>query len=261
MLTHDLETEINKRIKNNNPWTEPELMKHLAYVGDTLAHMQSRNYSHRDIKPQNLLVDDNGVLKIADFGNAREFAYGDLTIAGTPAYLSPQLKKGYLGYTYGTNSGVYAYNPYKADVYSLGLTFLYMATMRTILDCDTADKAINRASELPFPYLRRYLVYMLQEFEESRPDFLKLRDFFIEGNYLRNLDQIIKENYDLFKNSPIALNSTNLNNFTYKVLVHKEMLKTTTLACLNQVHNNLADQNLKANAELLMIATNNYNNI
>ncbi|AHI01492.1 serine/threonine-protein kinase [Kutzneria albida] len=54
---------------------------------------------HRDIKPGNILLGDDGVVKITDFGISR--ATGDVTVtatgmlAGTPAYLAPEVAKGY----------------------------------------------------------------------------------------------------------------------------------------------------------------------
>ena len=44
------------------------LMKQLL---EGLAYCHARSFAHRDLKPQNLLVDDSGILKIADFGLAR----------------------------------------------------------------------------------------------------------------------------------------------------------------------------------------------
>ncbi|PXY28196.1 serine/threonine-protein kinase [Prauserella muralis] len=71
---------------------------------------------HRDIKPGNILIDDNGVCKITDFGISR--ASGDLTltqtglIGGTPAYLAPELARG-------------ADPTPASDVFSLGATLYH----------------------------------------------------------------------------------------------------------------------------------------
>ncbi|RBM11687.1 serine/threonine protein kinase [Prauserella sp. PE36] len=71
---------------------------------------------HRDIKPGNILIDDNGVAKIMDFGISR--ASGDLTltqtglIGGTPAYLAPELARG-------------ADPKPASDVFSLGATLYH----------------------------------------------------------------------------------------------------------------------------------------
>ena len=51
-------------------------------------------YCHRDVKPSNLLVGDNGQIKIADFGVSDEFTGSDALLsdsAGTPAFLAPEM--------------------------------------------------------------------------------------------------------------------------------------------------------------------------
>jgi len=81
-----------------------------------LAAAQMKNLVHRDIKPQNLVVEPDGVLKIVDFGLAAEaegaFAGGRL---GTPHYMSPEVCKGELA------------TP-ASDVYALGITLFHMLT-------------------------------------------------------------------------------------------------------------------------------------
>ncbi|MGW0231882.1 serine/threonine-protein kinase [Actinopolymorpha singaporensis] len=86
-------------------------------AASALASAHAAGVVHRDIKPGNVLLGDNGVVKIADFGIAR--AVGDVTvtatglISGTPAYLAPEVAKG--------EDATFA-----SDVFSLGST-LYAA--------------------------------------------------------------------------------------------------------------------------------------
>jgi len=81
-----------------------------------LAAAQQKNLVHRDIKPQNLVVEPDGILKIVDFGLAAEaegaFAGGRL---GTPHYMSPEVCRGELA------------TP-ASDVYALGICLFHMLT-------------------------------------------------------------------------------------------------------------------------------------
>lgn len=92
-----------------------------AQAAGALAAAHDAGIVHRDVKPANLLVADNGTVKITDFGISR--AVGDVTVtatgllAGTPAYLSPEVARGE--------------NPEPpSDVFALGSTLYAAATGR-----------------------------------------------------------------------------------------------------------------------------------
>lgn len=66
------------------------------YVACTLsgfAHIHSHGYAYRDLKPENLLVDSDGHIRICDFGFAKCLEDGEktTTLCGTPEYLAPEL--------------------------------------------------------------------------------------------------------------------------------------------------------------------------
>ncbi|WP_067689726.1 serine/threonine-protein kinase [Nocardia jejuensis] len=69
-----------------------------AKVAEALAAAHKAGIVHRDVKPANILVADDGTVKITDFGISR--AIGDVTVtstgflAGTPAYLAPEVARG-----------------------------------------------------------------------------------------------------------------------------------------------------------------------
>ncbi|OCT65551.1 hypothetical protein XELAEV_18041789mg [Xenopus laevis] len=61
-----------------------------------LEAIHTKNVIHRDLKPGNLLMDDGGYLKIADFGMSKtDIGYGDRTntMVGSPAYMAPEIVK------------------------------------------------------------------------------------------------------------------------------------------------------------------------
>ncbi|MHC4953115.1 MAG: protein kinase domain-containing protein [Planctomycetota bacterium] len=105
-------------------WQVAEVIDKLA---DVLRLVHGRNIWHRDIKPQNVILDGKGQVKLIDFGIATvEREQDDATktaeglIMGTPAFLSPeQAARGKMGAIDG-----------RADLYSLGALMYYLLTGR-----------------------------------------------------------------------------------------------------------------------------------
>lgn len=93
---------LGTRIQQRGPVTPDEARRILREVGDALAYAHSQNTVHRDIKPDNILIDAaTGRTMVTDFGIARavsEGAESKLTATGiaigTPAYMSPEQSAG-----------------------------------------------------------------------------------------------------------------------------------------------------------------------
>ncbi|MCT2586362.1 serine/threonine protein kinase [Actinophytocola sp. S1-96] len=107
-----------------------------AQVASALAAAHAVGIVHRDIKPGNILLADNGTVKITDFGISKALDDGTVTtqngIAGTPAYLAPEIARGE--------------DPSRAsDVFSLGSTLYHAVEGRPPFGTNTNPLALLHA--------------------------------------------------------------------------------------------------------------------
>ena len=185
----DLEQEIEFRKLNDNYWSENDLVRHMSELLDAFAFLQGSKLTHGDIKPRNLFLSD-GKYKIGDFGESRQGVQALVTstyqVTGTVVYFSPLLFKAYLDIIKGRNSNAEVrHNPVKSDVYSLGLTFLHMASLEKPSDLNNMEKGVDllqRNVERAIARLqysdsvKKILSYMLQVQEHKRYDFRQLKN-------------------------------------------------------------------------------------
>ena len=69
---------------------EPEAAFYTANVTCALEYLHRRNIAYRDLKPENLMLDVDGYLKVVDFGFAKVVEDRTFTVCGTPEYLAPE---------------------------------------------------------------------------------------------------------------------------------------------------------------------------
>jgi serine/threonine-protein kinase len=114
-----------------------------AQAAAALSHAHERGVVHRDVKPHNLLLAEDGTLRVADFGIARVADGTQLTqvgtILGTAAYLAPEQAAGEEA------SGA-------ADVYALGAVLYELLTGRPPYPASTLPElALRRQQDDPVP--------------------------------------------------------------------------------------------------------------
>ena len=64
---------------------------YIAGIAEGLAYMHRRGYVYRDLKPENVMIDDEGYPVIVDFGFAKYVTSMTYTLCGTPLYLAPEV--------------------------------------------------------------------------------------------------------------------------------------------------------------------------
>ncbi|KAK3375182.1 kinase-like domain-containing protein [Podospora didyma] len=89
--------ELFSLLRKSGRFPNPVAKFYAAEVTLALEYLHSRNIIYRDLKPENLLLDRHGHLKITDFGFAKRVPDKTWTLCGTPDYLAPEVvsNKGY----------------------------------------------------------------------------------------------------------------------------------------------------------------------
>jgi formylglycine-generating enzyme required for sulfatase activity/tRNA A-37 threonylcarbamoyl transferase component Bud32 len=113
-----------------------------------LEHAHAERVLHRDVKPQNVLLDAEGTPHLTDFGLAKDLELADLTlsgeVAGTPHYMSPEQARA-------ARDRI----DHRTDIYSLGAVLYELLSGRTPAAGDTTAEVIDSILHKPVVPLRR----------------------------------------------------------------------------------------------------------
>ena len=200
----DWETDIKNRFPKHLFYNEQELICILKQLVSALYFLQKeKNIAHRDLKPQNILIFKNFLIKLGDFGEAKEIKISQQlnTLRGTELFMSPIL--------YGAlkeNVEDIHHNAFRSDVFSLGYCLIYAAELNFNIIYEIRN--INNKDELSNVLYKKFkgryssdfidlLVNMCEFEEEKRMDFISLYDYVkkIFGN-LENEPEEFNEKYN-----------------------------------------------------------------
>ncbi|MGB0563097.1 MAG: protein kinase domain-containing protein [Spirulinaceae cyanobacterium] len=147
--TEPLHCFVMEKIDGPNLWqwmhqqgrllvSQSQALDWLEQLAEILHLVHQKNYFHRDIKLQNIMMRANGQLVLIDFGTAREMTYtylmktgqsGNVTKVSSAGYTPPEQQQGHA--------------VPQSDFFALGRTFVYLLTGKRLDDADIYDPLTN----------------------------------------------------------------------------------------------------------------------
>jgi serine/threonine-protein kinase len=138
---------LKSLIKKRGGLTLPETIDIMLQLTDGIACAHNSYIIHRDIKPQNIIILDDGRVKITDFGIAQALNRHELTetnsVMGSVHYLPPEQANG-------TGTTI------KSDIYSLGIVMFELLTGKVPFKGENAVEIAIKQMKDPMPSVREY---------------------------------------------------------------------------------------------------------
>lgn len=136
---------LKEYIQKNGPLEVEESLEIMRQLTDAIAHAHVNGLIHRDIKPQNILIDEYGNAKVTDFGIALALSATSLTqtnsVLGSVHYLSPEQARGGMATK-------------KSDIYSLGIVMYELLTGELAFSGESAVSVALKHLQNDIPSIR-----------------------------------------------------------------------------------------------------------
>lgn len=136
---------LKTRIRRTGPIPCDEALHIIQQVAEALHYAWTESHLiHRDVKPDNIMLSENGIVKLTDLGLAMNQAEWreNMDISGSPSYMSPEQ---FAGETLDTRS----------DIYSLGVTLYQMLSGELPFDAETLRSIARQHFEVAVPDINK----------------------------------------------------------------------------------------------------------
>lgn len=183
---------LNELIKDKGRLNSTAVVSISKQIANALDCAHKHHIIHRDIKPHNIIIDENLNVKVTDFGIARIATSSTITytssVLGTVHYISPEQAKG-------------KFIDEKSDIYSLGVVMYEMVTGRVPFDTDNAVgiamQHINEPLVEPIklvpnlePWLNSIIVKCMEKTPENRFDSASSLIKALDDKYIDNNQKV-----------------------------------------------------------------------
>ncbi len=199
-----------------NPRMPIETIVHIAkQIAAGLCHAHQNGIIHRDIKPQNILMNENLTCKITDFGIAR--AYGDTTLTqtnqmlGTVYYLSPEQARGNVATA-------------QSDIYSLGILIFEMITGQIPFKGESAVAIALKHLQEELPDIDKYRdnvpqsvknIVLQATMKNPNERYISSKELFEDLSTVLNPERLHENKYTGFKIPTEPVQNNNYNQTQY----------------------------------------------
>jgi len=151
---------VGKRLKKSGKFPPLEAIDVVCSAASALQAAAEIGVIHRDIKPDNLLIDKKGRVRVADLGLAKQVdVESNVTMVGTvlgsPYYMAPEQAEDIVN------------TDHRADIYSLGITFYHLLTGERPFTGKSAMKIIEAHSSVAMPTLADSSVFLPPVIEDT----------------------------------------------------------------------------------------------
>jgi hypothetical protein len=168
---------ISEMKQNKQKFSDDHIVFYTSQLCDAFSVMEQLGIYHQDIKPHNILMTNDGFLKIIDFSisfiktqaDATVAATGTFLIQGTSGYMAPELEDNIRN-----PERKARFRRNKADVFSLGMTLLQLYTfeeLHTLNLAENHNRLMDKVNAIKVDWFRTLLSKMLKKNYNDRPSF------------------------------------------------------------------------------------------
>jgi len=193
---------LKELIVRRAPFDNEEVLGVAIQIASALSHAHKNGIIHRDIKPQNIMVTKSGIVKVTDFGIARNAESQTTTTSsnsmGSVHYFSPEQARG-------------KYVDFRSDIYALGIIMFEMATGTLPFDGESAVAVALKHINEDLPDIREInskVSLSVLRIAEKAADKASSKRYASANEMLVDLKKAMtNESGDFIKHAPSALDS------------------------------------------------------
>lgn len=171
---------LKEHIEEKGKFSEQEVIRYSMQIADALDHAHISGVIHRDVKPQNILIDTSGNAKVTDFGiaimNTTNTIISEKEMIGSVHYSSPEQIKGRLVDN-------------RTDIYSLGILMFEMATGTLPFNDESPMTVAYRQVEEEIPKLTK----LNKDISEGLESIIKKAVQKDRGNRYASMDELARD--------------------------------------------------------------------